>query len=752
MHIEAPRFIDSRTPWDAIGVKATAQHLRVHERDQPASFYVSGRDLGDEYRYILDRRLAAKRTGSAIARPALLLNPWARGATDTTSLVAGAGGAYGAAESAAMPAMAKPAPAPKKRKRKANLGDFANIDFLLNPARVWSNLRPDASGVIELDLAELAGASVARVLVVDDDSCLSGLAALEEPNTETRDLRLAEPLPPAAHFSEVRSVSELVAEEALEVRDVSTASVDVVDSVKRVFKALTALSGDSTLSEFQFASIWPTFDLAKKRELYSKYSCHELNVFLAFKDRSFFKETIAPHLVDKHHKTFLDDYLVGSALEHFLEPWRYHRLNTFERILLAGRLDRRQDITAHRIRNQVELVGRDLAAEKRLFDAVVGGGALEEDSLGFAAAKTLSRSSKRMQKADMAPGAMPMAAMSMVADKLSEIEGGDLDDEEMDGFGRNTRGGRSRRDMAKREEVQRHYRSPDKTKEWAENNYWKRRPNEQRADLIAPNRFWLDFAIHQASDHRDKPFLSPRFAEASSSFTEMMAALAVLDLPFEGGQHQTDYDESKMTLRVGSAALVFHKQVAEAPKREQEVPILLSQHYVRADDRHVWHEGEQLDKYVNGEMLTHVIFTTQVVLTNPTSAPKKLQLLCQIPEGALPVAGATEIHGQPIELSAHGTNAIEYSFYFPAPGTFAHYGAQVTLDEQLIASVPSASITVVSTPSTIDTESWTYVSQHGSDAEALIHLETANLARIDLTKIALADARSQNVRQHGLHA
>ena len=41
------------------------------------SIYASGRSIGDEYRYILDRRLQTIYPGNMLARPGLLLNPWA---------------------------------------------------------------------------------------------------------------------------------------------------------------------------------------------------------------------------------------------------------------------------------------------------------------------------------------------------------------------------------------------------------------------------------------------------------------------------------------------------------------------------------------------------------------------------------------------------------------------------------------------------------------------------------------------------
>ena len=77
-----------------------------------------------------------------------------------------------------------------------------------------------------------------------------------------------------------------------------------------------------------------------------------------------------------------------------------------------------------------------------------------------------------------------------------------------------------------------------RTREYVENNYWHRPIEEQNADLVPVNAFWRDYAAARGR----QPFVSAHFAEATGSFAEMMLALAVLDLPFEAGEHETEAD------------------------------------------------------------------------------------------------------------------------------------------------------------------------------------------------------------------
>ena len=87
------------------------------------------------------------------------------------------------------------------------------------------------------------------------------------------------------------------------------------------------------------------------------------------------------------------------------------------------------------------------------------------------------------------------------------------------------------------------YRKLDPTQELAENNYYKLPIQQQLAALVGASDFWVDYARHDGKS----PFLSRHLADASHNFTEMMLALAVLDLPFAAGKHDIKFDNGKMT-------------------------------------------------------------------------------------------------------------------------------------------------------------------------------------------------------------
>ena len=88
------------------------------------------------------------------------------------------------------------------------------------------------------------------------------------------------------------------------------------------------------------------------------------------------------------------------------------------------------------------------------------------------------------------------------------------------------------------------YRRLDETKEWAENNYYHLPIQQQVAELVPASAFWLDYAKAEGKT----PFLSTHLADASHNFTEMMLALAVLDLPFAAAKHEAKFDGNKMKI------------------------------------------------------------------------------------------------------------------------------------------------------------------------------------------------------------
>ncbi|MGD0090065.1 MAG: hypothetical protein ABSE73_09105, partial [Planctomycetota bacterium] len=726
------------------------------------SDYQTGRNIGDEYRYILERRYAAKFPGNMLKRFSLLLNPWSLTPTAVSVEEAGRGGGYGQGNAGGRRMMVKRHGGGLST--DTGSGMWPNLDYLPESAVLLANLTPDKDGLVTVPRKDLGAHQYVRLLAADNANTVWREVALPEVPFKPLDLRLAAGLDPAKHFTEQKQVSVVEAGQVLTLDDVGTANVEPYDSLGKVYSLYTTLGGDAKLAEFGFIVNWPALKAEEKRANYSKYACHELNFFLSHKDAEFFNSVIAPYLKNKKDKTFMDRYLIGDDLSEYLNPWAYSRLNVVEQILLAQRLQAEREAAARDVKERYDLLPPDLERYNFLFKTALQGSALETTKticingtmtlgkLGATApAETKEAAAKDKAGAELADHlelaekakapsnapAKPAAAAPPPAPATAALKRVERKGDE-DRRAAKKEQGVEREELAKdvelRGELRQFYRKLEATEELAENNYYKLPIEQQTGNLVTANAFWKDYAAHAAAG-KAAPFLSPNLAEASRNFTEIMLALAVLDLPFEAGKHETEFKAARMTLTAKSPLVAYHKEIKESVPGEK-TPILVSQNFYRLDDRYRHENNEQFDKYVTDEFLVAVVYGCQIVLTNPTSSPQKLDLLLQIPRGALPVLNGFYTKGHYLQLQPYSTATFDYNFYFPEPGEFPHYPVQVAKNGKLIASAPPATLKAVSKLTKVDTESWEYLSQHGTGDQVVAYLKANNIHRLNLDRIA----------------
>jgi hypothetical protein len=732
-------------------------------RVPPESLYVAGRDIGDEYRYVLDRKYAEKFPGNMLARASLLLSPWSISKTETAEQEALAGEAMAryagrgsglSAQGAAGKLKAQPT------------GDYANLDFLRDPATVLLNLKPDAKGVVTVDRKTLGNHSYLRLVAVDPFTVVCRHLALPDVPLALRDLRLPVAMDPQKHFTEQKVVTVIPTNGVLELKDITTSEFNLYDSLDKVYNLLSTLSGNPTLADFRFILRWPELAPKEKQDNFSKYACHELSFFLYHKDRAFFDSVVLPFLKNKKDKTFMDQWLIGGDLSAWTQPWAFSQLNIVEQALLARRGIAPADRMARYVKDLADMIPPDPDDYNRRFDTGIRTAVLETgDQFGFEVAKEDAWEKKQLvmnmvvEAEAPAPAMAPAAPMVMAgkafaakdeAAAADRLVLADAKSPSPPGVVRATsraaaeqqglQEGESAKRKAgyfdarqdKRREITQLFRKLDKTEEWVENNYYHLPIEEQNAGLVTANPFWNDYAQHDGK----KPFLSRNIFYADRSFTEIMLALAVLDVPFKAATHKTDIQGPVFTLKAGNPLIAFHQEIKEGATAADKTPILVSQNYYRADDRYRFVGNERFDKFVTEEFLVQTAYGCQVVLVNPTSSRQTLRLLLQIPKGALAVQNGFYTRGIPVTLEPYATRTLDYFFYFPASGQAVHYPVQVAKDEQYVASAPPVTLNVVNKLSKIDTESWDYVSQNDTPEGVLTYLQANNINRIELAKIA----------------
>ncbi|MDP6424647.1 MAG: hypothetical protein QGG14_07880, partial [Planctomycetota bacterium] len=318
VHVVATRYLPPFDPFTGLAV-ARRPGLGVVAMEHAESFYHSGREIGDEYRYILDRRFAKKYPGNMLKRPGLILNPWALDEEALTRLGFGGGasskfGGRGRSRRGAVGGGAAPGgvtgPAP---------GTFANLEFLPAPARMLANLRPDAEGIVRVPLKDLGNGQHVHVLAVDAEETVYLTATRPEQTLTPRGRELARALDGKTHVTERRRIEFVPKDGRAVVKDITTVEMETYDSLSKVYRLFASLTGNGDLAKFAFVLLWPELKLEEKRALYDEHACHELHFFLHEKDPEFFAQVVRPHLSNKAHQTFLDEWLLGADLRHYLE-------------------------------------------------------------------------------------------------------------------------------------------------------------------------------------------------------------------------------------------------------------------------------------------------------------------------------------------------------------------------------------------------------------------------------------------------
>jgi hypothetical protein len=646
------------------------------------------RELGDEARYVRERRRAPGAPGTLLERPSLLLTPWALRTTHTAVHAAKPGQAWAAAS---MPAPAPPgaprggfggaaAAGPRPLEDRGPLpGPW--WDFLGDAGGAAINLVPGDDGAVEVPLAELPG-SVVTVVVVDPRG--SHRVTLTRPHTPAapRDRRLAAPLP-AGRWVESRRLTTTP----------GGGRAVAITALGPLYSALCALSGDPTLAAWDFLPRWAELPRSVRLDRWNEHACHELALFVAHRDPELFESVVRPFLANKLQPDLVDDLLVGRPLDRWLVPWRAARLDAVERALLArARPDARERLW-RQLRDEAELVRWDPSRDDRLVDTLLGG------------------------SGETPPPAEQEAAL--LADGFLAESAEEADDEapvekakKREAPRRSERSRSARADADERPADER-WRPADLTKEWAEHQ-WYRAPLASRGPgRVTASRWWRDYAAHV-----DGPFLSPHLADAARSFTEGVVALAVVGVG-------------------GAAAGRWWAEAALSPSPQEPTgTLLVGQHLVRPDDRTAWDGGEEREKHVGDEVLTQVAYTGVVAVTNPTPRRRRVAVLVQIPAGAVALGGAVATRTTPVDLGPWATHTLETSFTFPRAGTFAWRGAMVADGAVVAAAAPDRRLEGVDVARGGDAESWEWISQDAPTAEVVAYLQRANLQRVALSDLA----------------
>ncbi len=710
-------------------------------RSRIPSFYINSLKLDEEYQYVLQRQFLKKYLGSLLPQPSAILNPWELSVTQNTSQTAREGDAM----AAMAPQMAAPGAANKLADELSRVvaDGSPEYEFLKRGCIMLTNGRCDEKGMLSIDRKALAGLTCVTVVVVHPSGTTYRTIhlPLNEPRGLT-DRRLANAFADNDRLTEIQSVRVLPKADRNDLGDAASTRVKIYSSIPDLFQLYrTLLNNHSAFDKFECLIRWPTLKDDEKERHYSDLACHELHLFLMIHDKPFFDRVVRPYLANKMQKQFMDDYVLGLDLSKYVQPWKLAQLNAVERVLLAKRNANQAGSTKRWMGDLVSSVPVDSAAQSVRFARGLMSSALfdvDSDMNGVVALRTLSLERRELSEATgLGFGAIDQPiAMDKFFSETVESEGVVKEKLEMDrkagkadlgrAFSRQ-RGGSGGPGGMGNGRLARLYESLESTRKWAESNYFRLPIAIQKAELVRPNAFWLDYLNHSG----DAPFLSKNIELAASNIHETLLALAVLGMPLDSKPATINVEQGRLVAATRNDSIAFVQGLQTIEQSADPATVLASQSIFLASDT-----GEEAKPVKAQSLIKGTVYRLRVVLTNPTASLVRVSVLQQIPQGAIALENAKVVAGQKLDLAPFATQELSTKFYFPQSGAFAHYGAQIAINNKIAIAAPSTRLKVLDVPDSVDETSWSYVASWGSDDQVLAHLKGANLFKINLDAIA----------------
>jgi hypothetical protein len=736
----------------------------VLARSRTPTLFVESLKLDEEYQYIMGRSKQSYYPGILLAQPSVLLNPWDLSATENDRRDANAGDPM-----AAKAAPAPPAPAMMEAENAAaesQSHESTSYEFLGEGALVATNLTPNQEGVVEFDVGQLDGRTSLQILVVHPTAVVAAETLLPPARKDSgsdwslADQRLNESFGADTHRAERQSIRKLKSGEWVDLGDARTTRVKTYSRLSDLYTLFGVILGESSdnWEKFRVLTDWDELTEKEKGQAYDELASHEMHLFLYFKDRPFFERLVRPYLANKLDKQIVDQWLLGEDISEFGVAWRFERLNALEKVLVSRAVEAKREAVERFLKdwigaNPVDPLWRRDRFSSGLLSSVLGG-----EAAGVMIPEELARSEKRLSPGRVGGGGMggmggrvpevadgPMGgvgglpgagAQELDASSADGEAGSGRAEDKAAGLRRNQRGaaadyfafGVTGADEKKQLAADRFFQSVQATKKWTESHYFRRAKESGAAGVVPHNAFWLDYLKHKAEDGA---FLSENIDLPTATLHEAIIALAVTDLPFRAEPVELSVEGGRLRARSGSDSLAFVQAIELLEAKQPDSSLLVGQ------DVYLGVGSEPLERPVpNDAMVRGIHYQARIVVTNPTNMERRVQVLAQIPQGSIAISGGKTSRNWPVVLGPYSSQQLAFDFYFPEAGQFELYGAQISDEKGFISSVASRKLEVLSEPKNIDTTTWEYVSDWGTADEVLAFLKSANLRKIDLSRIA----------------
>ena len=756
--------------------------------------YLSEKNLSDEVKYVLERKRKATFMGNTLEKPSSLLKrhfnkktsadveslrverdySQAQGNLEKLQRVLRQGSAIGGSAE--------------------NYIDFPQSnDFLKNQGRLLAN-NTGEEGIFSIDISSLAAFGTLFLVIEDSRSSVCEILAHNNVEIEKKSITLQNSKTANKVYLYQRDVHKLSQGEELNIEDLASTEMSIIDDRKTLFSMLKLLYGNnSETDEWAFLEKWSSLEPQEQLAKYDKYISHEFNLFAYFRDKEFFDLVVKDHLIHKAEKDLIDHFLLGQYdhLEKYLAPQRLENLSFLERGLLVVAFKDTKPDHCQRILKDLKARTEQqfwcLKTYKQKFDTVLTARKNEEEPIALdgvvvpnplANLNNMSNVVTTTAMRNFAPPMMPQQMLNyappvqMMQQAITPVMN--------DRYTRNRAPNRAHARSARRnfsraapqmayearavqnvsyaynESLQlenayiiddedfggynndlliaggapppapERFRTMGVTNEYIERKYYKSETIVQGDKSI---KLWTDFVAHTLNpETQDRPFLSENFIYTTSSITDILAALAILDLPEQKESHAVD-NSAGFKLTAGSTCMIFSKQMKEKGNEKLDLDVIISQRFFDPNDRYVISKDGKTKMFKKiKEFLVGTIYGSRIAITNSSESEHEVQVITEIPQGAIPVNSLEYSKSTTIKLNPLSTRILEFSFYFPAEGEFTCYPASITKEGFLVASAPDIDVIKVTKEQTqIEMNTIKDILAAGSKEDILNFMKEQNL-------------------------
>mmetsp|Transcript_24071 Transcript_24071/g.21117 ORF Transcript_24071/g.21117 Transcript_24071/m.21117 type:complete len:394 (+) Transcript_24071:484-1665(+) len=265
-----------------------------------------------------------------------------------------------------------------RSRRAAPQGFESFLNFLANPTLICENAQLDDNYNLVIKDVPLSNYSHIKILGSNIISNVCEMIPLAFNDIKTRDLRLKSQLKADTFYSQSRKTTQLLAGNKIEIKDMTSTELKIIDSVPKLFdiqKALRLSNGKDNENGqgydfWKYLKRWDNLSEREKIQKYDEFASHELNMYIYVRDQPFFNKVVRPFIKNKIEKDNLD-YILLEDKENVLRLAAAHnfaQLNSLEMAMLALALNKIDKNEAKQVSGYVESKGKTIKLDTERFN------------------------------------------------------------------------------------------------------------------------------------------------------------------------------------------------------------------------------------------------------------------------------------------------------------------------------------------------------------------------------------------------